>query len=415
MIPAHPAETRPRLVLLNTGFQGRQYILEGVATRIGRSRECEIHLDLESISRRHAVIEEKGGCFFVRDLGSRNGIRLGNQQVAHAELHDGDVIAVGQALLRFQCAAGASAAGAALSAESSARPLTAADLVAASSGSPTAGLATDEPAAADAAGATVGLNIKLVSAIIAALVLSLGVGALILWGKNLTTTSRTLKLGHVLIQAGENKWMSWDRKFGDFTYEDIRSEDETVADASRYGPHELLIRGRAGGSTTIEVTTDKGRHLSVRVLVRGRLHDPLEELTYARFSSDAERRARAQRFLERGMRLEAKAPYLALQEYRKAEAVLKPIQENERLFDDAQVHIRNTEAVIETRWEELSTDIRMSLKNKAQTQTYNLIEEALELIPDNNDPRHQKVAWLKERLKNEALEIKAKRKKGRGR
>ncbi|HEU5055510.1 MAG TPA: FHA domain-containing protein [Kofleriaceae bacterium] len=44
--------------------------------RIGRSPECEIHIDESRISRQHAVIEVGPGGVEIADLGSQNGTQL---------------------------------------------------------------------------------------------------------------------------------------------------------------------------------------------------------------------------------------------------------------------------------------------------------------------------------------------------
>jgi len=430
MTPAQPESNRPRLVLINTGFQGRQYVLSGPAARIGRSRECEIQLDLGSISRQHAVVEERGGRFFVRDLGSRNGIRVGDRAVMQAELHNGDVITVGEALLRFRSRAPAGAdtqaagtvvtsaspaAPATGTSSSSARLLTVSDLVAASSVGPAADTRQAPGPASEAAPApTVGLNVKLVAAVLIALVLSVAGGSIILVRKGKGPSSRAVDLGPVLLQVGGNKWLGWSQKYGDFSYEDIRIEDETVADARRYGPCEVVIEGKAGGATTIEITTNKGRRMSTRVLVRGRIEDPLEKLTYGEFSGHDERRLVARGFIERGKLLEKWNPYLALQEFRQAEAVLKPILENDKLCNEVDDLIESASNAVEKRWAELTADIRVALKNNALTRAQELLDEALDLIPDPNDPRHQKVAAKKQQLIDNALRMKEKKKR-RGR
>ena len=57
------------------------------------------------ISRRHAEIEvrtDKGIWAEIRDLGSRNGVRVNSQRIQKRELVDGDVIRVGNTFLAFR-------------------------------------------------------------------------------------------------------------------------------------------------------------------------------------------------------------------------------------------------------------------------------------------------------------------------
>ncbi len=67
---------------------------------IGRSGKCEISLRDPNISRRHAEILRHDDGFAVRDLKSRNGIRLNGVAVSQAPLRDGDILAVGSYELR---------------------------------------------------------------------------------------------------------------------------------------------------------------------------------------------------------------------------------------------------------------------------------------------------------------------------
>jgi DNA-binding NtrC family response regulator len=54
---------------------------DGVSLRIGRGAEAELCLRSPSLSRLHLALEHRGDGFYVRDLGSRNGTRLGGDVV----------------------------------------------------------------------------------------------------------------------------------------------------------------------------------------------------------------------------------------------------------------------------------------------------------------------------------------------
>lgn len=68
---------------------------------IGRLPECDITIDDPSVSRRHAKISRTDGRWVVEDLGSTNGVRVNDRQVAHAELGDGDRLQLGSIRLAF--------------------------------------------------------------------------------------------------------------------------------------------------------------------------------------------------------------------------------------------------------------------------------------------------------------------------
>jgi phosphoserine phosphatase RsbU/P len=69
---------------------------------IGRSRESDIFLPDQWLSRHHAEIRRVGVAFAVVDLGSKNGTLLNGDQVASTQiLHNGDVITLGEHILTF--------------------------------------------------------------------------------------------------------------------------------------------------------------------------------------------------------------------------------------------------------------------------------------------------------------------------
>ena len=68
---------------------------------IGRLPDCDIQLDSQRVSRRHAelVCDDAGG-WMIRDLDSRNHTRVNGEIVAERPLEEGDLIEIGQFQLR---------------------------------------------------------------------------------------------------------------------------------------------------------------------------------------------------------------------------------------------------------------------------------------------------------------------------
>ncbi len=64
--------------------------------RIGRDRECDIHLPLKHVSRTHAEINYTNQCWWIHDLESTNGIHLNDRKVQHAPINDQDVLLLGK-------------------------------------------------------------------------------------------------------------------------------------------------------------------------------------------------------------------------------------------------------------------------------------------------------------------------------
>jgi len=92
----------PSLVLLQAGV-ATPFPLTGDEAVIGRHPDCQIQLDSNMVSRRHARVFRDGGKLLVEDLGSGNGTFLNGGRVAAATpLKNGDRVKVGPVLLRFE-------------------------------------------------------------------------------------------------------------------------------------------------------------------------------------------------------------------------------------------------------------------------------------------------------------------------
>jgi uncharacterized RDD family membrane protein YckC len=69
---------------------------------IGRDPSNDLVLPDAMVSRRHAVIEHRGGRFFLRDCSSANGSVVNGDRVSERGLRDGDLVAIGSMRLLFR-------------------------------------------------------------------------------------------------------------------------------------------------------------------------------------------------------------------------------------------------------------------------------------------------------------------------
>jgi len=70
---------------------------------MGRASVSELRLQHPSISRRHAQITRLGERFYIKDLGSQNGTFVNRTRIAtEVEVHPGDEVSVGNALLKLR-------------------------------------------------------------------------------------------------------------------------------------------------------------------------------------------------------------------------------------------------------------------------------------------------------------------------
>ena len=92
----------PALVVRSGGGRaGETFHPEGERTTIGRSPDCGVFLDDVTVSRRHAVLVERDGGFFIEDQGSLNGTFLNRRRIESARLSDGDELQIGKYRLTF--------------------------------------------------------------------------------------------------------------------------------------------------------------------------------------------------------------------------------------------------------------------------------------------------------------------------
>lgn len=74
--------------------------IAGLLTVVGRSQDCNVHLDSSRVSRRHCCLALGGDAVLVRDLGSTNGVKINGSRVDEGLLRPGDVLSI--AHLRFR-------------------------------------------------------------------------------------------------------------------------------------------------------------------------------------------------------------------------------------------------------------------------------------------------------------------------
>jgi pSer/pThr/pTyr-binding forkhead associated (FHA) protein len=69
---------------------------------IGRHPDCDVRIDSPKISRRHCCVATAYDRVLIRDLGSRNGVRVNGRLQEESRLHSGDELAIGPLLFRLE-------------------------------------------------------------------------------------------------------------------------------------------------------------------------------------------------------------------------------------------------------------------------------------------------------------------------
>jgi FHA domain-containing protein len=90
------------LTVIEGELKGKSFDVTGIGTyTIGR-KECDIVLDDEKVSRKHAsVVIIREGQYAVQDLASRNGTFVNGIRLTRRNLQHNDLIRIGNTTLRF--------------------------------------------------------------------------------------------------------------------------------------------------------------------------------------------------------------------------------------------------------------------------------------------------------------------------
>ncbi len=96
---AQPAGQKPTLFVV---FNGQKIPITKEEFVIGRgSKSADLPIKDGNISRRHAAVVFQNGAFFMKDLGSTNGIEFDGRRVDTRRIEDGDLYRLCDYELRF--------------------------------------------------------------------------------------------------------------------------------------------------------------------------------------------------------------------------------------------------------------------------------------------------------------------------
>jgi pSer/pThr/pTyr-binding forkhead associated (FHA) protein len=90
-------------LLIKTATETTEFPLTAPVVRIGRAPDNDIWIDDERVSRHHARLVQRADSYEIIDLGSANGLKMGQERISRRLLAPGDVVRVsGAATLTFQ-------------------------------------------------------------------------------------------------------------------------------------------------------------------------------------------------------------------------------------------------------------------------------------------------------------------------
>ncbi|HEX4460090.1 MAG TPA: FHA domain-containing protein [Polyangia bacterium] len=90
----------PKLIYHDSDGMDKVLQLSSEAVLIGRATECQVQTQDAMVSRRHARIFWDGN-YWIEDLGSSNGVYVGNDKVQKAPFRPGDTVTCGSLILRL--------------------------------------------------------------------------------------------------------------------------------------------------------------------------------------------------------------------------------------------------------------------------------------------------------------------------
>jgi hypothetical protein len=93
-----PVEPSERVTL---AFGGRSAEIAKPRVVLGRSKEADVRVPDENVSRRHAELRQEDGEYWIVDLGSMNGTVVKGRRVDRARLEDGDRFVLGSTEIVF--------------------------------------------------------------------------------------------------------------------------------------------------------------------------------------------------------------------------------------------------------------------------------------------------------------------------
>jgi hypothetical protein len=100
--PGMPAKADPGAPPLYLVFQNQRYLIDKEQFIIGRgSKTSDLPIRDGNISRKHAAVIRKNGTYYIKDLGSTNGIDYNGVRIDNKKIEEGDVFFICDYQLKF--------------------------------------------------------------------------------------------------------------------------------------------------------------------------------------------------------------------------------------------------------------------------------------------------------------------------
>jgi hypothetical protein len=100
--PPPPPDSVPGASMLYLVFDNQKYRIDKDQFIIGRgTKSSDLPIKDGNISRKHAAVIRRNGTFFIKDLGSTNGIDFNGMRIDNKRIDEGDIFYICEYELRF--------------------------------------------------------------------------------------------------------------------------------------------------------------------------------------------------------------------------------------------------------------------------------------------------------------------------
>lgn len=100
--PPIPSSGEPPPPPLYLVFGNQKYIIDKDQFIIGRgAKSSDLPIRDGNISRKHAAVVRRAGAYYIKDLGSTNGIDYNGERIEARKIEEGDVFSICDYQLRF--------------------------------------------------------------------------------------------------------------------------------------------------------------------------------------------------------------------------------------------------------------------------------------------------------------------------
>jgi hypothetical protein len=92
-----------KVILFEDGKPTKSFRLDKESKTLGRGSSNDIQIEKKCVSKQHLRFEYMMGMFIVTDTQSTNGLVVNGKKVRRVSIKDGDVIQLGEVVLRVDC------------------------------------------------------------------------------------------------------------------------------------------------------------------------------------------------------------------------------------------------------------------------------------------------------------------------